>query len=77
MLCTVLLVPTMLIALMVAITFVMGASPPNDLFSKPRNAPWDRLMKTTVVQERRRRFSRGRYAHLSESPATSEPVSMN
>jgi len=77
LLCTLLLVPTMLICIVVAITFVMGASPPSDLFSKPRNAPWDQLTRTTVVQEHRRRFSRGKYAHLSEWPAASEPVSMN
>jgi hypothetical protein len=77
LLCTVLLVPTILICLVVALTFVMGASPPNDLLSKGRNAPWDRLTKTTVVQERHRPFSRGKYAHLSEWPAANEPVSMN
>ena len=76
-LCTVLLIPTMLACVVIALAFVMGASPPNDLFSKPRNAPWDKLMKTTVVQERRRPFSRGKYAHLSEWPPANEPVSMN
>jgi hypothetical protein len=77
LLCTVLLIPTILACIVIAFAFVMGASPPNDLFSKPRNAPWDRLCKTTVVQERRRPFSRGKYAHLSEWPPANEPVSMN
>ena len=77
LMCTLLLVPTMLTCIVIAITFVMGASPPDDLFSKARNAPWDQLTGTTVVQERRRRFSRGKYAHLSEWPAANEPVSMN
>jgi hypothetical protein len=77
LLCTLLLVPVILICIVVAISFVMGASPPNDLFSKARHAPWDRLTGTTVVQERRRRFSRGKYAHLSDWPAANEPVSMN
>jgi hypothetical protein len=77
LLCTLLLLPTMLTCVVVALTFVMGASPPDDLFSKPRNAPWDRLTRTTVVQERRRPFSRGKYAHLSEWPPANEPVSMN
>ena len=77
LLCTHLLVPVMLACLVVAFTFVMGASPPNDLLSKGRHAPWDRLTRTTVVQERRRPFSRGKYAHLSEWPAANEPVSMN
>jgi hypothetical protein len=77
LLCTVLLIPTVLACIVIALAFVMGASPPNDLFSKPRNAPWDRLCKTTVVQERRRPFSRGKYASLSEWPPANEPVSMN
>ncbi|HWF16139.1 MAG TPA: RDD family protein [Acidimicrobiales bacterium] len=77
LLCTLLLLPTMLTCLVVAITFVMGASPPNDLFSKARNAPWDRLTRTTVVQERRRPFTRGKYGHLSEWAAANEPVSLN
>jgi hypothetical protein len=76
-LCTALLIPTMVACVVIALAFVMGASPPNDLFRKPRNAPWDRLIKTTVVQERRRAFSRGKYARLSEWPPANEPVSMN
>jgi hypothetical protein len=76
-LCTALLVPTALACVVIALAFVMGASPPNDLFSKPRLAPWDRLSRTTVVQERRRPFSRGKYARLSEWPPANEPVSMN
>ncbi len=76
-LCTILLVPTMLACIVIAFAFVMGASPPNDVFSKPRNAPWDRLTKTRVVRERRRRFSRGKYVQLSEWPPANEPVSLN
>lgn len=77
LLCTALVIPTVIVCVVIAVAFVMGASPPNDLFSKPRNAPWDRLTKTTVVQERRRPFSRGKYARLSEWPPANEPVSMN
>lgn len=76
-LCTILLPPTMLLCVVIAIAFVMGASPPDDLFSKPRATPWDSLTKTMVVQQPRRRFSRGKYAHLSEWPPANEPVSMN
>jgi hypothetical protein len=76
-LCTLLLIPTALVCIVIALAFVMGASPPNDLFIKPRNAPWDRLSRTTVIQERRRPFSRGKYARLSEWPPANEPVSMN
>lgn len=77
LLCSVLFVPTMLVCIVLALAFVMGASPPEDLLSKPRKAPWDRLTRTMVVQERRRSFSRGRYAQLSEWPPANEPVSMN
>src|SRR5580704_3287984 len=49
LLCTVLFVPTLLACLVLAFAFVMGASPPEGLLSKPRNAPWDRLTKTMVV----------------------------
>jgi hypothetical protein len=76
-LCTVLLIPTMLLCLVVAFAFVMGASPPSDLFSKPRNAPWDRMTKTTVVLDHRRPFKRGKYAQLSEWPPANVPVSLN
>jgi len=76
-LCTALLIPTIIACVVIAFAFVMGASPPNDIFSKPRRAPWDRLCKTMVVQERRRPFSRGKYARLSEWPPANEPVSMN
>lgn len=77
LLCTVLLVPTVVACVVIACAFVMGASPPDDLFRTPRNAPWDLLSRTTVVQERRRPFSRGKYARLSEWPPANAPVSMN
>lgn len=77
LLCSVLFVPTVLACLVLALAFVMGASPPEDLLSKPRNAPWDRPTKTMVVVERRRPFSRGKYARLSEWPPANEPASMN
>jgi hypothetical protein len=34
-----------------AVTFVMGASPPDGLLRKPRAAPWDVLTRTEVVDE--------------------------
>jgi hypothetical protein len=77
LLCSILLIPTIFACVVIAFAFVMGASPPNDLLSKPRNAPWDRLTRTRVVQERRRPFSRGKYVRLSEWPPANEPVSMN
>ena len=50
--CTLLLVPTLLVCASLAFVFVMGASPPADLLSTPRAAPWDRLTDTTVIDER-------------------------
>lgn len=49
--CTLLLVPTILACTVIAFAFVMGASPPEDLLRKPRNAPWDLLTDTMVVNE--------------------------
>ncbi len=53
--CLVLLVPTILACLVLALSFVMGASPPDGLLRQPRRAPWDLLTGTTVVHERRHR----------------------
>ena len=50
--CTLLIVPTLLVCVFLAVVFVMGASPPADLMSKSRLAPWDRLTGTVVLDER-------------------------
>jgi hypothetical protein len=52
--CGLLIVPTMILCCVVGVSFVMGASPPNGLFRKPRTAPWDWLSDTEVVVDRRR-----------------------
>jgi uncharacterized RDD family membrane protein YckC len=52
--CLVLLIPTLLACALLAIAFVMGASPPEGLASRPRRAPWDILTATVVMQEDRR-----------------------
>jgi hypothetical protein len=52
--CTLLLIPTVVVCLMIGIAFVMGASPPNDLLTKPRSTPWDMLTGTKVLDERSR-----------------------
>ena len=53
LLCTFLIVPVIVVCLLLAVVFVMGASPPADLLRAPRPAPWDRLTRTEVVDERR------------------------
>jgi hypothetical protein len=50
--CTLLLVPTIVVCCVLAIAFVMGASPPDQLLREPRAAPWDLLTGTKVVSER-------------------------
>jgi RDD family len=49
--CLVLLIPTLLACCLLAIVFVMGASPPEGLSSQPRRAPWDVLTATEVMRE--------------------------
>ena len=51
--CALLILPTIVVCCLLAVTFVMGASPPNGLLSRPRAAPWDRLSGTEVVEEPR------------------------
>jgi len=73
--CTLLLVPTILVCAFLAFVFVMGASPPADLLSRPRTAPWDRITDTVVRDDRadadeQRRF---RLGHLQDAV----PISMN
>ena len=49
--CLLLLIPTLLACGLLAIVFVMGASPPEGLSSRPRQAPWDVLSGTEVMKE--------------------------
>ncbi len=72
--CVVLLIPTVIVCLMLAIAFVMGASPPNDLLSKPRFAPWDLLTGTEVLDERSRVV---RLSNFAPGSPVDERVSMN
>lgn len=50
--CTLLVIPTIVIGGVVAVSFAMGASPPDGLLSQSRAAPWDRLTATKVLDER-------------------------
>jgi RDD family len=52
--CALLILPTIALCGVVAVSFVMGASPPNGLLRKPRTAPWDWLSDTEVVLDRHR-----------------------
>jgi hypothetical protein len=48
--CLVLIVPTIVVCCALGFTFVMGASPPDDLVRGSRHAPWDVLSGTEVVR---------------------------
>ena len=72
--CTVLLVPTIVACLLLGFAFIMGASPPNGLLSKPRAALWDVLTSTVVLDERG--MSSGSSSWFVDWP-TDAPVSMN
>ena len=47
--CALLLVPTLVACGFLALGFAMGASPPEGIFRQSRNAPWDLLTRTRVV----------------------------
>ncbi len=49
--CCLLLVPTVVVCAMIGISFVFGASAPENLFREPRRAPWDNLTRTKVTRE--------------------------
>lgn len=49
--CALLLVPTLVACCCIALSFAMGASPPEGVLSQSRHAPWDLLTRTDVVNE--------------------------
>jgi hypothetical protein len=49
--CCLLLVPTIVVCAIVGISFVFGASAPDNLFRDPRRAPWDHFTNTKVTSE--------------------------
>jgi hypothetical protein len=49
--CLVLVVPTIAVCCVIGVTFVFGASPPEDLLRRPRTAPWDHITGTKVIDE--------------------------
>jgi hypothetical protein len=50
--CCLLVIPTIATCCIIGICFVFGASPPDDLFNRPRTAPWDYLTATKVTDDR-------------------------
>jgi hypothetical protein len=74
--CTLLLVPTIIVCAVLALAFVMGASPPDDLLKKARRAPWDVLTGTKVLDQRARLISSTARLRLERWPEDVN-VSMN
>jgi hypothetical protein len=74
-LCTLLLIPTTVACIVVAVAFVMGASPPSGLLREPRSAPWDLLTNTMVVRERPRLNPSD--LRLAKWPEEHAPASLN
>jgi RDD family len=53
--CALLLFPTLVACCFIALSFAMGASPPEGVFGQSRRAPWDLLTRTDVVNEAQQR----------------------
>ena len=49
--CCLLLVPTIAVCAIIGISFVFGASAPDNLFRDPRRDPWDHFTSTKVTSE--------------------------
>jgi hypothetical protein len=49
--CCLLIVPTIVVCAIIGISFVFGASAPDNLFRHPRRAPWDHFTRTKVASE--------------------------
>jgi hypothetical protein len=50
-LCGLLVIPTVAVCCVIGISFVFGASAPDNLFNQPRAAPWDHFTSTKVIDE--------------------------
>jgi RDD family len=49
--CALLLIPTLVACCFIALSFAMGASPPEGVLGQSARAPWDVLTRTNVVNE--------------------------
>jgi RDD family len=70
----VLLVPTLFACSLLAVAFVMGASPPDGVLRQPRTAPWDWLTRTEVVDEFGRARGRTKLKLGEDWPIDPSPV---
>jgi len=59
-------VPTILVCAILGISFVFGASAPDNLFRDPRRAPWDHFTSTKVTSEQTEPLVGGEFRPLLE-----------
>jgi hypothetical protein len=64
--CCILLVPTIVVCAILGISFVFGASAPDNLFRDPRRAPWDRFTSTKVTSEQAEPLVGGEFTPVLE-----------
>lgn len=64
--CCLLLVPTIVVCVVIGISFAFGASAPDNLFREPRRAPWDHFTNTKVTTERAEPLVGGNFTPILE-----------
>jgi hypothetical protein len=64
--CCLLLVPTIVVCAIIGISFVFGASAPDNLFRDPRRAPWDHFTRTKVTSEQAEPLGGGKFSPVLE-----------
>ena len=64
--CCLLLVPTIAVCAIIGISFVFGASAPDNLFRDPRRAPWDHFTSTKVTSEQAEPLVGGKFRPVLE-----------
>lgn len=64
--CCLLLIPTIVVCAIIGISFVFGASAPDNLFRHPRRAPWDHFTGTKVTREQAEPLVGGDFRPLLE-----------
>jgi RDD family len=64
--CCLLLVPTIVVCAIIGLSFVFGASAPDNLFRDPRRAPWDHFTTTKVTSEQAESLVGGEFRPVLE-----------
>jgi len=64
--CCLLLVPTIVVCAIISISFVFGASAPDNVLRDPRRAPWDHFTRTKVTREQAKPLVGGQFRPVLE-----------